>query len=85
VHAAIDPGPPSPRPIQAGAGALPACDILNLRVGWRREGWDVSLYANNALNELAYLALDRERGTLARIGYIVNQPRTIGIATRFSF
>jgi iron complex outermembrane receptor protein len=64
---------------------LPAYDILNLRLGWRHDGWDVSLYANNALDELAYLSLDRERGTLARIGYIVNQPRTIGIATRFSF
>jgi iron complex outermembrane receptor protein len=64
---------------------LPAYDILNLRVGWRRSGWDVSLYANNVFDELAYLALDRERGTLARIGYIVNQPRTIGIATRFTF
>ena len=64
---------------------LPAYDLLNLRVGLRRGGWDVALYANNVLNELAYLSLDRERGTLARIGYIVNQPRTVGIATRFSF
>jgi iron complex outermembrane receptor protein len=64
---------------------LPAYDILNLRVGLRRGGWDIALYANNVLNELAYLSLDRERGTLARIGYIVNQPRTVGIATRFSF
>ncbi len=64
---------------------LPAYDILNLRFGWRRSGWDISLYANNVFDELAYLALDRERGTLARIGYIVNQPRTIGIATRYTF
>jgi iron complex outermembrane receptor protein len=64
---------------------LPAYDILNLRVGLRHGGWDVSLYGNNVLNELAYLSLDRERGSLARIGYLVNQPRTIGIATRFTF
>jgi hypothetical protein len=31
------------------------------------------------------LALERERGTFARIGYLTKQPRAIGIATRFSF
>jgi iron complex outermembrane receptor protein len=64
---------------------LPAYDILNLRVGLKWDTWDISLYANNALNELALLSLDRERGTLARVGYLTNQPRTVGIATRFSF
>jgi iron complex outermembrane receptor protein len=64
---------------------LPAYDILNLRVGWRHGDWDLSVYANNVLNELAYLSLDRERGTLARVGYLVNQPRTVGIKARFSF
>ena len=64
---------------------LPAYDILNLRLGLRTGAWDISLYGNNVLNELAYLSLDRERGTLARIAYLVNQPRTIGIKTRYSF
>ncbi|HKQ96304.1 MAG TPA: TonB-dependent receptor [Candidatus Polarisedimenticolia bacterium] len=64
---------------------LPAYDILNVRFGIRTGAWDIALYANNVLNELAFLSLDRERGTLARIGYLVNQPRTIGVATRFNF
>ena len=64
---------------------LPAYDILNLRVGVRRGGWDIAAYVNNAFDEVARLALDRERGTLARIGYLTNQPRTFGIATRFTF
>jgi iron complex outermembrane receptor protein len=64
---------------------LPAYDILNLRVGWKQDVWDLALYVNNALNELAYLALERERGTLARVGYLVNQPRTAGLAARFTF
>jgi iron complex outermembrane receptor protein len=64
---------------------LPAYSLLNFRVGWTRAGWDVSAYVNNATNELARLALERERGTLARIGYLTNPPRTIGIATRYSF
>jgi iron complex outermembrane recepter protein len=64
---------------------LPAYDLLNLRVGLRRARWDLSAYVHNATNELAYLSLDRERGTLARIGYLTNQPRTFGISTRYSF
>jgi iron complex outermembrane receptor protein len=43
------------------------------------------MFVNNATNELAYLALERERGTLARIGYLTNQPRSIGVTTRYSF
>jgi iron complex outermembrane receptor protein len=64
---------------------LPAYDILNLRVGVRRNQWDVSAFINNVTDERAFLSLDRERGTRARIGYMTNQPRTFGIATRFDF
>ena len=64
---------------------LPAYDLLNLRTGVRRSQWDVSLYLNNVTNERALLALDQERGTRARIGYLTNQPRSFGISTRFDF
>ncbi|MBI3447661.1 MAG: TonB-dependent receptor [Acidobacteria bacterium] len=64
---------------------LPAYDLLNFRVGLRRVKWDISAYVNNATNQLALLALDRERGTLARLGYLTNQPRTFGITTRYNF
>ncbi|HET6374038.1 MAG TPA: TonB-dependent receptor [Candidatus Polarisedimenticolia bacterium] len=64
---------------------LPAYDILNLRAGLRRADWEVSAYVNNVTDELALLSFDRERGTLARIGYVTNQPRTFGISTRFNF
>jgi iron complex outermembrane receptor protein len=64
---------------------LPAYDILNLRLGVVKGKWDVALFANNLTDETAYLALDRERGTRARIGYLTNQPRTFGITTRVSF
>src|SRR5262249_5847250 len=64
---------------------LDAYDLVNLRVGLRRARWDWSAYVNNATNELAHLALDRERGTLARIGYLTNQPRTFGVTTRYTF
>jgi len=64
---------------------LPAYDIVNLRVGLRRDVWDVSLYLNNVTNERALLSFDQERGTRARISYFTNQPRTFGITTRLNF
>ena len=64
---------------------LPAYDILNLRVGLRRNQWDVSAFINNLTNERALLSLDQERGTRARIGYLTNEPRSFGISTRVGF
>jgi iron complex outermembrane receptor protein len=64
---------------------LPAYNLLNLRVGMRRENWDLALYANNLTDENARLGFDRERGTRARIFYLVNQPRTIGVTLGFNF
>jgi iron complex outermembrane receptor protein len=64
---------------------LPAYDILNLRLGVLHGKWDVALYANNVTDERALLALDQERGTRARVGYLTNQPRTFGITTRVQF
>jgi len=64
---------------------LPAYDIVNLRVGILKNRWDTALFINNVLDERAFLALDQERGTRARVGYLTNQPRTIGISTRVVF
>ena len=64
---------------------LPAYNIGNLRGGVRHGRWDASAYLNNLTNERALLSLDQERGTRARISYLVNQPRTFGISLRVSF
>ena len=64
---------------------LPAYDLINLRLGFLINNWDTALFVNNVTDELAYLALDQERGTRARVSYLVNQPRTIGISTRVTF
>jgi iron complex outermembrane recepter protein len=64
---------------------LPAYDILNVRFGVIHGKWDVALFANNLTDERALLGLDRERGTRARIGYLINQPRTFGITARVNF
>ena len=64
---------------------LPSYTTANARVGIRNYKWDVAFYVNNFTNEQAYLALDQERGTLARVGFLVNQPRTYGITLRVGF
>ena len=64
---------------------LPAYSLVNLRVGMTHQSWELSVYLNNALDETALLALDRERGTRARVGYLTNQPRTVGVAMRFEY
>jgi len=40
---------------------------------------------NNVLDEIAFLALDRERGLRARVGYLTNQPRTMGVSLRVDY
>jgi iron complex outermembrane receptor protein len=64
---------------------LPSYEILNLRVGGLGGKWDIAFFVNNVTDEHALLALDQERGTRARVGFLVNQPRTYGISTRVNF
>ncbi|HYU77346.1 MAG TPA: TonB-dependent receptor [Vicinamibacterales bacterium] len=64
---------------------LPAYTLFNLRVVLRRASWEVALFANNLTDERAFLALDRERGTRARVGFLTNQPRTLGVSLRFDY
>ncbi|MDP9193715.1 MAG: TonB-dependent receptor [Acidobacteriota bacterium] len=64
---------------------LKAYDIVNLRFGILKGNYDTAFFINNITDETALLALDQERGTRARVGYLTNQPRTIGISTRVTF
>jgi iron complex outermembrane receptor protein len=64
---------------------LPGYEIVNLRVGLLRNAWDIAMFVNNVFDEEALLALDQERGTRARVGYLTNQPRTFGVSTRVTF
>ena len=64
---------------------LPGYSLVNLRVGLSRARWEAAVYATNLTDTRAFLALDRERGTLARVGYLTNQPRTMGVSLRFSY
>ena len=64
---------------------LPSYDLVNLRLVFLNEKWEAALFVNNLTDERALLALDQERGTLARVGYLTNRPRTIGVSTRVKF
>ena len=64
---------------------LPAYNILNARVGVLSGVWDIAFFINNVTDERAFLALDQERGTLARVGYLTNPPRSFGVTTRIDF
>jgi iron complex outermembrane receptor protein len=64
---------------------LPAYNLINLRVGFLRGIWDTAFFINNVTDEEAYLALDIERGSRARVSYMTNQPRTFGVSTRVTF
>ncbi|HJS42086.1 MAG TPA: TonB-dependent receptor [Gemmatimonadales bacterium] len=64
---------------------LPAYNLANLRVGLTRSSWEAAFYIKNLTDERAFLALDRERGTRARVGYLTNQPRTYGLTFRFNY
>ncbi len=63
---------------------LPAYDVANLRLGFLGGRWEFAVFVNNLFDESARLAIDQERGTRARVGYLVNQPRTFGITTRIN-
>jgi iron complex outermembrane receptor protein len=64
---------------------LPSYDIGNLRFGVRNDAWEAALFVNNLWDERAFLSLDRERGTRARVGYLTNMPRTYGLQLRMNF
>lgn len=64
---------------------LPAYNLVNLRAGLIRESWELAVFLNNVTDERAFLALDQERGTRGRVGYLTNQPRTMGMTLRFNY
>ncbi len=59
--------------------------LLNIRLGVIKEAWEAALYVDNITDENAALSFDRERGGRARLGFRVNQPRTIGVVVRRRF
>ena len=63
---------------------LEAYTLANARAGFTRGIWEYALFVNNLTNTEAQLGLDRERGTLARVGYLTNPPRSYGVRLSFN-
>ncbi|HEU4779026.1 MAG TPA: TonB-dependent receptor [Steroidobacteraceae bacterium] len=64
---------------------LPSYEIGNLRWGFGTDAWEAALFVNNLWDERAFLSIDRERGRRARVGYLTNPPRTIGVNFHMNF
>jgi len=64
---------------------LPDYQLGNLRFGVRNERFEAAAFINNLWDERAFLSIDRERGTRARVGYLTNVPRTYGVTGRVNF
>ena len=64
---------------------LPSYTLVNLRAGVKNDHWQVAGYINNIFDKSAELALDYERGRTARLGYLTNTPRTIGVYGSYIF
>ena len=64
---------------------LPSYTLANLRFGFKTDRWQAAAYITNIGDKSAELALDYERGRSARVGYLTNQPRTIGLYGSYSF
>nr|WP_294848352.1 TonB-dependent receptor [uncultured Sphingomonas sp.] len=66
-----------------GSLNLPAYSIVNASFGIKWDsGIDLSLYVKNLFDENPKLSIDRERGLRARFGYLIGQPRTVGMTVR---
>jgi iron complex outermembrane recepter protein len=64
---------------------LRAYHLINFRLGLRAQGLEYAAFINNLTDESAALSLDRERARRARVAYLSNQPRTIGISVLKKF
>jgi iron complex outermembrane receptor protein len=64
---------------------LPSYTLANFRFGLKTDRWQAAAYINNIADKNAQLALDYERGRSARVGYLTNQPRTIGVYGSYNF
>ena len=51
----------------------------------RNDRFEAAAFVNNLWDERAFLSIDRERGTRARVGYLTNMPRTYGVTARMNF
>lgn len=64
---------------------LASYSLGNIRAGVRTDRWELAGYVSNIWDTNANLAIDYERGRRARVAFLTNQPRTIGISAQYKF
>ncbi len=64
---------------------MDAYEIINLNFGMLWDTWEAMLYVNNVTDENVDLSFNRERGGRARLAFMTNQPRTVGLTVRKVF
>lgn len=65
---------------------VPAHSLVNLSAGLEfYNGLSLTAYVNNLFDKNPKLAIDREANGNARIGWLVGQPRTMGLTVRKTF
>ena len=79
-------GLPGSANYDVGSLRIPSYTIANLSAGiaWDN-GLEVVAYVKNLFDANPKLSIDRERGFRARFGYLIGQPRMIGLTVRKSF
>jgi iron complex outermembrane receptor protein len=81
-----DPNAPGAQAVAVAFDArLPSYEIGNLRWGIHTDTWEAAVFVNNLWDEQAFMSIDRERGRSARVGYLTNPPRTIGVNFHMNF
>jgi iron complex outermembrane recepter protein len=59
--------------------------VVNVNAGVENDVWGLTFFVNNAFDENANLAFDRERGGRARLSFHTTTPRTVGLTLRRNF
>ena len=64
---------------------LDAYELVNVNFGMLWDTWEAMLYVNNLTDENVDLSFNRERNGRARLAFMTNQPRTVGLTVRKTF
>ncbi len=75
----------NPNNIGYDPGALfdPAVNQTNLRIGWRNEAFDISLYANNVFDEAPLLSRYHDVNASPLYYFRTLRPRTVGLTVTY--
>jgi iron complex outermembrane receptor protein len=71
-------------PFPSAVTIVPSRNLIDLRLTYERDNWQVEAFANNATDK-TYIATQIQNSTSATGGIIYGAPRQYGVRARFSF